>query len=61
MLIILSLFFCYLQSKVIRNVKKDKLTNNTGFGFVTFKRHCDALQCLRRLNNNPEIFYLAFN
>ncbi|XP_053206856.1 RNA-binding protein 28-like [Panonychus citri] len=44
------------ESKVIRNVKKDKLTKGTGFGFVTFKRHCDALQCLRRLNNNPEIF-----
>ncbi|XP_059060958.1 RNA-binding protein 28-like [Achroia grisella] len=27
-----------------------------GYGFVMFMRHEDALSCLRKLNNNPEIF-----
>lgn len=27
-----------------------------GFGFVSFKSHDDALQCLRKLNNNPSVF-----
>lgn len=33
-----------------------KLGRSSGFGFVTFTRHCDALKALRHLNNNPEIF-----
>lgn len=27
-----------------------------GFGFLSFKRHEDALQVLRKLNNNPDVF-----
>lgn len=27
-----------------------------GFGFISFKRHEDALMVLRKLNNNPEVF-----
>lgn len=27
-----------------------------GYGFVMFMRHEDALACLRKLNNNPDIF-----
>lgn len=27
-----------------------------GFGFLSFKRHDDALNVLRKLNNNPEVF-----
>lgn len=27
-----------------------------GFGFLSFKRHEEALNVLRKLNNNPEVF-----
>lgn len=27
-----------------------------GFGFLSFKSHNEALQCLRKLNKNPNIF-----
>ena len=27
-----------------------------GFGFLSFKSHEDALLCLRKLNNNPNVF-----
>lgn len=32
------------------------LGKSKGFGFLSFKRHEDALKVLRKLNNNPEIF-----
>lgn len=27
-----------------------------GFGFLSFKNHESALSCLRKLNNNPNVF-----
>lgn len=27
-----------------------------GFGFLAFKSHDEALMCLRKLNNNPNVF-----
>lgn len=27
-----------------------------GFGFISFKNHESALSCLRKLNNNPNVF-----
>lgn len=48
-----------MQSKIIRNVKgkgQTKLGKSSGYGFVTFTRHCDALKALRVVNNNPNIF-----
>lgn len=27
-----------------------------GFGFLAFKSHTEALQCLRKFNNNPNVF-----
>ena len=32
------------------------LGKSKGFGFLSFKNHNDALACLRKLNNNPQIF-----
>lgn len=32
------------------------LGKSKGFGFLSFKRHEDALKVLRKLNNNPEVF-----
>lgn len=31
-----------------------------GFGFVEFKEHVHALECLRFLNNNPAFAWAAF-
>lgn len=44
------------EAKIIRNVNQAGLGKSSGFGFVTFSSHADALQCLRRLNNNPNTF-----
>jgi RNA recognition motif-containing protein len=32
------------------------LGKSQGFGFVGFKEHVAALQCLKQMNNNPHIF-----
>ncbi len=38
-------------------IKQDKGGGESkGYGFVAFQRHEDALDCLRKLNNNPKIF-----
>lgn len=39
-----------------RRKNKLLLNRSKGYGFVTFTRHEDALACLRKLNNNPDIF-----
>lgn len=33
-----------------------KLGRSKGYGFVEFLHHCDALACLRWMNNNPHAF-----
>ena len=42
------------ECKVIRESKGSG--ESKGFGFLAFESHEDALQCLRKLNNNPAIF-----
>lgn len=47
------------EAKVMRNLKKldeKGVALSKGFGFVGFTQHEDALQALRKLNNNPNIF-----
>ena len=49
----------FSQARVMRDLKKvvDKnMHPSKGYGFVTFSKHEDALQALRNINNNPEIF-----
>ena len=36
--------------------KKGSTNSNKGYGFVSFVKHEDALQVLRKMNNNPAIF-----
>ena len=42
------------ECKVIRESKGSG--ESKGYGFLAFESHEDALQCLRKLNNNPAIF-----
>ena len=42
------------ECKVIREMKG--AGESKGYGFLAFEGHEDALQCLRKLNNNPAIF-----
>ncbi|TRY61643.1 hypothetical protein TCAL_06672 [Tigriopus californicus] len=47
------------ESKIIRDMTKldkDGLGKSKGYGFVTFKSHEDALNALRKVNNNPKCF-----
>ncbi|GBP05620.1 RNA-binding protein 28 [Eumeta japonica] len=48
------------EARVMRDLRAPVLSNgkhpSKGYGFVMFTRHEDALACLRRLNNNPDIF-----
>lgn len=32
------------------------LGKSKGFGFVSFKNHDEAINCLRKVNNNPKVF-----
>ncbi|KAH9628510.1 hypothetical protein HF086_017336 [Spodoptera exigua] len=36
--------------------EKQEHQRSKGYGFVMFTRHEDALACLRKLNNNPDVF-----
>ena len=49
---------CRIMRKKLSNNSggKIKLGASKGYAFVEFKNHEDALACLKKLNNNPEIF-----
>lgn len=32
------------------------LGKSKGYGFLSFKNHDEALNCLRKVNNNPKVF-----
>lgn len=32
------------------------LGKSKGYGFLSFKTHDEALNCLRKVNNNPNVF-----
>ncbi|XP_047538841.1 RNA-binding protein 28 [Vanessa atalanta] len=48
------------EARVMRDLRaplqRDGHHPSKGYGFVMFMRHEDALACLRKLNNNPDIF-----
>ncbi|CAB3252532.1 unnamed protein product [Arctia plantaginis] len=48
------------ECRVMRDLRtppgRDGKHPSKGYGFVMFTRHEDALACLRKLNNNPDIF-----
>ncbi|CAG9782418.1 unnamed protein product [Diatraea saccharalis] len=48
------------ECRVMRDLRAplaaDGKQPSKGYGFVMFTKHEDALACLRRLNNNPDIF-----
>lgn len=48
------------EARVMRDLRAPLGPHGThpskGYGFVMFMRHEDALACLRKLNNNPDIF-----
>ncbi|CAB3411213.1 unnamed protein product [Caenorhabditis bovis] len=39
-----------------KRLTTDGKPKSSGFGFVAFKEHQHALECLKKLNNNPDIF-----
>jgi RNA recognition motif-containing protein len=43
----------------LKNVDANKVGKSKEYGFVSFTTHEDALQALRSLNNNPNIFTKA--
>ncbi|CAH2218342.1 jg1502, partial [Pararge aegeria aegeria] len=48
------------ECRVMRDLRapmgRDGKQPSKGYGFVMFTRHEDALACLRKLNNNPDVF-----
>ncbi|XP_071452527.1 RNA-binding protein 28 [Hetaerina americana] len=47
------------EAKIMRNLKNidaDGVGQSKGYGFVSFTKHEHALQALRNINNNPDIF-----
>lgn len=40
----------------LKDLDDNGLPRSKGYGFVSFKRHEDALSALRALNNNPDVF-----
>uniref|UniRef100_A0A8R1I4E7 RRM domain-containing protein n=1 Tax=Caenorhabditis japonica TaxID=281687 RepID=A0A8R1I4E7_CAEJA len=40
-----------------KRLTPDGKPKSTGFGFVAFKEHMHALECLKKLNNNPDTFH----
>lgn len=55
-------FNFHSQPKECRVMRENKpsagqpLGASKGFGFLSFKSHETALLCLRKLNNNPNVF-----
>ncbi|XP_072945579.1 RNA-binding protein 28 [Epargyreus clarus] len=47
---------CRVMRDLRAPVGADGKHPSKGFGFVMFTRHEDALACLRKLNNNPDVF-----
>ncbi|CAK1542491.1 unnamed protein product [Leptosia nina] len=47
---------CRVMRDLRSPVGKDGRHPSKGYGFVMFMRHEDALGCLRKLNNNPDVF-----
>ncbi|XP_045520454.1 RNA-binding protein 28 [Pieris brassicae] len=47
---------CRVMRDLRSPVQKDGRHPSKGYGFVMFTRHEDALGCLRKLNNNPDVF-----
>lgn len=54
--------FSLLQPKECRVMRENKpslghpLGKSKGYGFLSFKNHDEALNCLRKVNNNPKVF-----
>lgn len=51
--------YMYLQCRVMydkKPIRGQVIGKSLGYGFVEFKEHEHALQALRHLNNNPDIF-----
>ncbi|EGT54940.1 hypothetical protein CAEBREN_32547 [Caenorhabditis brenneri] len=40
-----------------KRLTPDGKPKSSGFGFIAFKEHMHALECLKKLNNNPETFH----
>ncbi|XP_055315517.1 RNA-binding protein 28 [Sitodiplosis mosellana] len=53
---------CGLKPKECRVMRENKpslghpLGKSKGYGFLSFKNHDEALNCLRKVNNNPKVF-----
>uniref|UniRef100_A0A915N3W1 RRM domain-containing protein n=1 Tax=Meloidogyne javanica TaxID=6303 RepID=A0A915N3W1_MELJA len=51
-----------MECRIMRQVKGEDnkgkviLGKSNGYGFVAFKEHSAALQCLKQMNNNPHMF-----
>lgn len=48
-----------LQSRIMKDLKTlsdDGTPVSKGYGFISFAEHEHALQALRKVNNNPDIF-----
>lgn len=48
-----------LECRIMRENKPspgNPLGRSKGYGFLSFKTHEEALQCLRKINNNPNVF-----
>lgn len=47
------------QAHIMRNltdIDENGMARSRGYGFVTFTEHEHALEALRKINNNPNIF-----
>ncbi|BES89254.1 RNA-Hypothetical protein protein [Nesidiocoris tenuis] len=44
------------EARIMKTINDAEVGKSKGYGFVTFRRHEDALQALRWINNNPDIF-----
>uniref|UniRef100_A0A0A9YF47 RNA-binding protein 28 n=1 Tax=Lygus hesperus TaxID=30085 RepID=A0A0A9YF47_LYGHE len=44
------------EARIMKTVNDKEVGKSKGYGFVTYKKHEDALVALRRINNNPDLF-----